>query len=1143
MHPSRVPVSALVRAVLSPARTRNRFSLVIAAVLLAFTATAARALPLEITTTSLPDGTAGVAYSQAVVAASGTTPYAWSIVVGSLPSGYSIDSGTGIISGTSNVASTSHFIVHVSDAVSDTATKALSIAIAPAAAAALTFEVQPSNVVAGVSIAPAVQVKVADAFGNGVVGESVSLSLIGTGALTGGGAVVTDGSGLATFSGLSVDLSGSKQLSASSGVLTPAASASFTVSSAAAATLAFEVQPSSITAGATIAPAVQVKVTDAFGNGVPTELVSLSLVGTGTLTGGGAVATDAAGVATFAGLSVDLVGSKQLTATSGALTPPTSAAFTVSAAAAAALTFDVQPSNVVAGATITPAVQVKVADSFGNPVADEFVSLSLVGTGSLTGGGALATDAAGLVVFASLSVDLVGSKQLTASSGALSPATSASFTVSAATASAVTFEVQPSNVIAGATLSPAVQVKVADAFGNGISGELVSLSLVGTGALTGGGAVATDASGLAMFAALSVDVPGSKQLSATSGALGPVLSASFNVACPTLTVNPATLPSGSTGDAYSQVLTATGGQAPYTFAITAGSLPPGLTLDANGLLSETPTTTGQFEFTVTATDANLCTGARAYTLIVCGTVSVLPASLPDAQQGAPYSQALSGTGGVAPYTFAITAGALPAGLTLSGAGLLAGTPTVTGVFNFSVTATSTGGCAGSTPFTLTVPGVPAAATNLAAVRRTSGNDADGTARIELTFTPSTFTSTIEVYRAPFGGYPRYDDAGGALPPTPSYPPGAPWILTSVTASGQTDEPATRDAWSYVVFLKNSVGQASAVSNKTPPTPNYALGDVSNGIVAGAGDNLVSDLDVSLLGAHYGISNGAITSAGVHYLDVGPTTNLAVTSRPFTDNRIDFEDLIVFATNYGAVSSPASVIADATAAARSAKGSERLALRAPSLVESGETFEAVLDMSGAGRVQGLSAELAWDPSVVEPIGMASTGWVESQNGVVLSSHPGTVDAALLGARATGLRGTGTIAKVTFRARRVGDPALRLARVLARDAANRPLAEGALEYSAQAAAPTRTLLFAPAPNPSQGASTMSFALSQSGDVELSIFSVDGRRVRTLARGPFEAGGYRFTWNGDDDERRSVAPGVYYAQLTANGRRYSRTVVHLQ
>jgi hypothetical protein len=610
-----------------------------------------------------------------------------------------------------------------------------------------------------------------------------------------------------------------------------------------------------------------------------------------------------------------------------------------------------------------------------------------------------------------------------------------------------------------------------------------------------------------------------------------------------ITLSPVSLPSGAVGAAYSQSITATGGASPYAFTVSAGSLPGGLTLDPGGLLSGTPLANGQFDFTVLATDANGCTGTQSYTVIVCGIVAVTPTILPDAQQGVPYSQSLSATGGVAPYTFTVTAGALPAGLTLSPAGLVSGTPTATGTANFTVTATSAGGCSGASAITLTVPGVPVAVADLAVSRQMTGNDGDGTGLMQVTFTPSAFTTSIEVYRAPFGGYPRYDDAGGLVPPTPSYPPGAPWVLTGLTASGQTDDPPYRDAWAYVVFLKNSVGQASAASNKTLARPNYALGDVSNGVVAGTGDNLVDDLDISLLGAHYGISGGALTSGNVHYLDVGPTTDFFVTSRPFTDIRIDFEDLIVFATNYGSVSSPSTIVAGADAAARAAKGAERLELHAPSLVEAGQVFEVRLDMEASGRVQGLSAELAWDPNVVEPVSTGSSGWVEAQKGVVWSSRPGVVDAALLGARASGLKGSGTLARLTFRARRIGDPALRLAQVIARDAANRPVGDGALAFGTQAAAPARTLLFAPWPNPASGPATIAFALAQGGATELSIYSVDGRRVRTLSSGVLEPGSYRFTWDGDDDLRRSVAPGVYYAQLVTQGRRFSRTIVHLR
>src|ERR1041385_2784224 len=160
-----------------------------------------------------------------------------------------------------------------------------------------------------------------------------------------------------------------------------------------------------------------------------------------------------------------------------------------------------------------------------------------------------------------------------------------------------------------------------------------------------------------------------------------------------------------------------------------------------------------------------------------------------------------------------------------------------------------------------------------------------------------------------------NDGGGLVPPTPSYPPGPPWVLTPVAASGQTDEPVTRDAWSYVVFVKNGTGDVSAVSNQTAPAPNYALGDVADGVTPGSGDNTVDDLDISLLVAHYGISGAPIVLAGVTYLDVGPTMDLSMNTRPFTDGRIDFEDLVVFATNYHLVSSPGLLVANADAADR------------------------------------------------------------------------------------------------------------------------------------------------------------------------------------------------------------------------------------
>ncbi|HMY75683.1 MAG TPA: Calx-beta domain-containing protein, partial [Blastocatellia bacterium] len=92
-----------------------------------------------------------------------------------------------------------------------------------------------------------------------------------------------------------------------------------------------------------------------------------------------------------------------------------------------------------------------------------------------------------------------------------------------------------------------------------------------------------------------------------------------DTACPTITLNPATLPGGSVGVFYSQTLAAAGGNAPYNFAVTSGGLPNGTALTAGGALTGTPALPGTFGFTVTATDSNGCTGARAYTVVIAGT--------------------------------------------------------------------------------------------------------------------------------------------------------------------------------------------------------------------------------------------------------------------------------------------------------------------------------------------------------------------------------------------------------------------------------------------------------------------------------------------------------------------------------------------
>jgi len=187
------------------------------------------------------------------------------------------------------------------------------------------------------------------------------------------------------------------------------------------------------------------------------------------------------------------------------------------------------------------------------------------------------------------------------------------------------------------------------------------------------------------------------------------------IACPVITVLPATLPNGSIGTAYNQTVSGSGGTAPYTFAVTSGALPTGLLLNAaTGAITGTPTTAGTFNFTITASDLNGCPGSRAYTIVIaaaaCPVITLSPNTLPPGVTGFPYNQTITASGGTPPYTFSITSGSLPNGLSLSTTGAITGTPITPGLFSFTVRAADNNGCPGSLAYTILIaaPSAPPA---------------------------------------------------------------------------------------------------------------------------------------------------------------------------------------------------------------------------------------------------------------------------------------------------------------------------------------------------------------------------------------------------------------------------------------------------
>jgi hypothetical protein len=160
------------------------------------------------------------------------------------------------------------------------------------------------------------------------------------------------------------------------------------------------------------------------------------------------------------------------------------------------------------------------------------------------------------------------------------------------------------------------------------------------------------------------------------------------VAGSSLAITTSSLPSATDGVGYSHALQASGGTPNYAWSITSGSLPNGLTLaPATGMISGMPVTSGISNFTATVSDNGnpVQTKSAAMTLVVAGSsLTITTSTLPSATNGTGYSQTLQASGGTPGYTWSVTAGSLPNGLTLAPTtGLITGTPTVSGVFNFT----------------------------------------------------------------------------------------------------------------------------------------------------------------------------------------------------------------------------------------------------------------------------------------------------------------------------------------------------------------------------------------------------------------------------------------------------------------------------
>ena len=180
---------------------------------------------------------------------------------------------------------------------------------------------------------------------------------------------------------------------------------------------------------------------------------------------------------------------------------------------------------------------------------------------------------------------------------------------------------------------------------------------------------------------------------------------STQAAAATLTIVTKTLPAGYVNSVYSQTLTATGGSGTgYAWSVTAGTLPKGITLiPASGLLHGTPTAASSATLTFLVKDSAGHTASAKLPFTIDPALAITTKSLPTGYVSSAYAITLAATGGTSSgYAWSLQTGALPAGVTLSAAGVLSGKPGVAASFAVTLQVRDSLSHVAVAPFTITI---------------------------------------------------------------------------------------------------------------------------------------------------------------------------------------------------------------------------------------------------------------------------------------------------------------------------------------------------------------------------------------------------------------------------------------------------------
>ncbi|GAB3255781.1 putative Ig domain-containing protein [Chitinimonas naiadis] len=809
---------------------------------------------------SLSDGTVASAYSAALSAIGGTSSYTYAITAGTLPSGLSLNTSSGALSGTPTMQGTYNFTVTATDSSTGTgpytANRVYTLTVnAP------TLAINPAS---GGSY-------------NGTVGIAYSRSFSASGGTSPYTYVLNVNSG-----SLPTGLSFSTSTGVLSGTPSTAGSVSFTVTAmdSSAGSGPYSVSGSyNLSVGAPNIQVAPASLPSPAAGAAYSESVSAS---GGTAPYGYTVSAG--------GLPAGLTLNSTTGLISGTPTATGSFNFTVTATDAGNYTGSKAFSVVVSAPTIAVAPASLTSAMVGSPYNR---------TVSATGGTAAYS-------YAVTAGTLPAGLNLNATTGALSgtptAAGSFNFTVTATdsttgvgspftaglaytlTVLAPALTISPTS---GSNLSGSALTAYSQTFAVGAGASPYTYGLViNSGSMPTGLTFSTSTGVLSgtptSAGTVNFTVTGTDSATGTGAPFSISGTYSLTIGAPTVTVAPASLPNPAVGSVYSQTVSASGGSAPYTFAVSAGSLPLGLNLNVTtGVVSGTPTAAGTANFTVQATDANHFVGTRVYSFTVAApTIAVAPASLSNGQQAVAYSQTVSATGGIAPYTFAVTAGSLPVGVSLNTvSGVLSGTPSTIGNYSFTVSATDSSTGTGA-PFTVSrAYSVTVSMQPPVAAAKSASTNSNTPVAFDLTGSISGgVPASIAVATAPGHGTTSINGL----------------VITYTPANGFSGT----DSFTYTAINAGGTSAVATVTiSVTSPLPAPVVNNVTMSVLADSSNNAAP---LSMTGVVDAVS---VTSPAGHGTAVVNGTGIVYTP---ASSFVGVDSFTYAASNLGGSSSPATV---------------------------------------------------------------------------------------------------------------------------------------------------------------------------------------------------------------------------------------------